>query len=168
MLLFCVCVCVQAVDRGLVFEVSYSAAIRDSTMRRYTIANAVSLMDTCKGKVRPFCQDVMSPVCTLAMTQLPLRYGMTFSVVILMSEEAEPTTPVVWLTCEGKSECLCVFQNVILSSAAEKVSDQFPPVDRLITMSWSLIIINVCVSSASGAQRPIWHHQPVSFYCGYC
>ncbi|XP_076616726.1 ribonuclease P protein subunit p30 isoform X1 [Chaetodon auriga] len=44
------CVCVQAVDRGLVFEVSYSAAIRDSTMRRYTIANAVSLVDTCKGK----------------------------------------------------------------------------------------------------------------------
>ncbi|XP_023265020.1 ribonuclease P protein subunit p30 isoform X2 [Seriola lalandi dorsalis] len=39
-----------AVDRGLVFEVSYSAAIRDSTMRRYTIANAVSLMDSCKGK----------------------------------------------------------------------------------------------------------------------
>ncbi|XP_030257287.1 ribonuclease P protein subunit p30 isoform X2 [Sparus aurata] len=40
----------HAVDRGVVFEVSYSAAIRDSTMRRYTIANAVSLMDTCKGK----------------------------------------------------------------------------------------------------------------------
>ncbi|XP_039990307.1 ribonuclease P protein subunit p30 [Xiphias gladius] len=39
-----------AADRGLVFEVSYSAAIRDSTMRRYTIANAVSLMDSCKGK----------------------------------------------------------------------------------------------------------------------
>uniref|UniRef100_A0A3B4UQJ5 Ribonuclease P/MRP 30 subunit n=1 Tax=Seriola dumerili TaxID=41447 RepID=A0A3B4UQJ5_SERDU len=39
-----------AVDRGLVFEVSYSTAIRDSTMRRYTIANAVSLMDSCKGK----------------------------------------------------------------------------------------------------------------------
>ncbi|XP_040885582.1 ribonuclease P protein subunit p30 isoform X2 [Toxotes jaculatrix] len=39
-----------AADRGLVFEVSYAAAIRDSTMRRYTIANAVSLMETCKGK----------------------------------------------------------------------------------------------------------------------
>ncbi|XP_071319037.1 ribonuclease P protein subunit p30 isoform X1 [Trachinotus anak] len=39
-----------AVDRGLVFEVSYSAAIRDSTMRRYTIANAISLMESCKGK----------------------------------------------------------------------------------------------------------------------
>nr|XP_046233558.1 ribonuclease P protein subunit p30 isoform X4 [Scatophagus argus] len=39
-----------AVDRGLVFEISYSAAIRDSTMRRYTIANANTLMDTCKGK----------------------------------------------------------------------------------------------------------------------
>lgn len=42
---------VQAVDRGVVFEVSYTAAIRDATMRRYTIANAVSLMESCKGKV---------------------------------------------------------------------------------------------------------------------
>ncbi|XP_069373231.1 ribonuclease P protein subunit p30 isoform X2 [Paralichthys olivaceus] len=39
-----------AVDRGVAFEVSYSAAIRDSTMRRYTIANAVSLMESCKGR----------------------------------------------------------------------------------------------------------------------
>uniref|UniRef100_A0A3Q3G1E3 Ribonuclease P protein subunit p30 n=1 Tax=Labrus bergylta TaxID=56723 RepID=A0A3Q3G1E3_9LABR len=39
-----------AVERGIMFEVSYSAAIRDSTMRRYTIANAVSLVETCKGK----------------------------------------------------------------------------------------------------------------------
>ncbi|XP_068455386.1 ribonuclease P protein subunit p30 isoform X2 [Clinocottus analis] len=39
-----------AVDRGVAFEVSYSAAIRDSTRRRYTIANAVSLMESCKGK----------------------------------------------------------------------------------------------------------------------
>uniref|UniRef100_UPI0037E94A89 ribonuclease P protein subunit p30 isoform X1 n=1 Tax=Semicossyphus pulcher TaxID=241346 RepID=UPI0037E94A89 len=39
-----------AMERGVVFEVSYSAAIRDSTLRRYTIANAVSLMETCKGK----------------------------------------------------------------------------------------------------------------------
>ena len=59
----CVFVCVQAVDRGVAFEVSYSAAIRDATMRRYTIANAVSLMDTCKGKVHPVCptgSDVIS------------------------------------------------------------------------------------------------------------
>ncbi|KAK9530971.1 hypothetical protein VZT92_012442 [Zoarces viviparus] len=39
-----------AIDRGVVFEVSYSAAIRDSTRRRYTIANAISLMESCKGK----------------------------------------------------------------------------------------------------------------------
>lgn len=39
-----------AMERGVVFEVSYSAAIRDATMRRYTIANAVCLMDSCKGK----------------------------------------------------------------------------------------------------------------------
>ncbi|KAM6964516.1 ribonuclease P protein subunit p30 isoform 2-T2 [Tautogolabrus adspersus] len=40
----------HAVERGIMFELSYSAAIRDSTMRRYTIANAVALVDTCKGK----------------------------------------------------------------------------------------------------------------------
>ncbi|KAM9700143.1 ribonuclease P protein subunit p30 isoform 4-T4 [Menidia menidia] len=39
-----------AVDRGLVFEVSYSASIRDSTMRRYTIANASSLVESSRGK----------------------------------------------------------------------------------------------------------------------
>ncbi|KAM7398268.1 hypothetical protein PAMA_006259 [Pampus argenteus] len=39
-----------ATERGLVFEVSYAAAIRDSTMRRYTIANAVSLMESCRGR----------------------------------------------------------------------------------------------------------------------
>ncbi|XP_028264433.1 ribonuclease P protein subunit p30 [Parambassis ranga] len=39
-----------AIDRGVVFEVSYSAAIRDSTMRRYTITNATCLMESCKGK----------------------------------------------------------------------------------------------------------------------
>lgn len=45
-------VCVQALERGVVFEVTYAAAIRDSTMRRYTIANANMMMDVCKGKVR--------------------------------------------------------------------------------------------------------------------
>ncbi|XP_061731756.1 ribonuclease P protein subunit p30 [Nerophis ophidion] len=39
-----------AVERGVVFEVSYSAAIKDATMRRYTISNAISLTETCKGK----------------------------------------------------------------------------------------------------------------------
>ncbi|KAF7643090.1 hypothetical protein LDENG_00245210 [Lucifuga dentata] len=39
-----------AMDRGLVFEVSYAAAIRDATMRRYTIANAVCVTEACKGK----------------------------------------------------------------------------------------------------------------------
>ncbi|XP_014877462.1 ribonuclease P protein subunit p30 isoform X3 [Poecilia latipinna] len=40
----------HAIDRGVVFEVSYASALRDSTMRRYTIANAVCLMESCKGK----------------------------------------------------------------------------------------------------------------------
>ncbi|EPY82010.1 Ribonuclease P protein subunit p30 isoform 2-like protein [Camelus ferus] len=39
-----------AIDRGLGFELVYSPAIKDSTMRRYTIANALNLMQVCKGK----------------------------------------------------------------------------------------------------------------------
>uniref|UniRef100_A0A2I2YV59 Ribonuclease P protein subunit p30 n=1 Tax=Gorilla gorilla gorilla TaxID=9595 RepID=A0A2I2YV59_GORGO len=40
-----------AIDRGLAFELVYSPAIKDSTMRRYTISNALNLMQICKGKV---------------------------------------------------------------------------------------------------------------------
>ncbi|XP_070708504.1 ribonuclease P protein subunit p30 isoform X2 [Pempheris klunzingeri] len=39
-----------AAERGLVFEVAYSAALRDATLRRYTVGNAVALVDSCKGK----------------------------------------------------------------------------------------------------------------------
>uniref|UniRef100_A0A481AFG6 Ribonuclease P protein subunit p30 n=1 Tax=Sus scrofa TaxID=9823 RepID=A0A481AFG6_PIG len=40
-----------AIDRGVAFELVYSPAIKDSTMRRYTISNALNLMQICKGKV---------------------------------------------------------------------------------------------------------------------
>ncbi|KAL2078636.1 hypothetical protein ACEWY4_026321 [Coilia grayii] len=39
-----------AIDRGVFFEIIYTPAIRDSTMRRYTIGNSLGLMETCKGK----------------------------------------------------------------------------------------------------------------------
>ncbi|XP_027695646.1 ribonuclease P protein subunit p30 [Vombatus ursinus] len=39
-----------AIERGICFEITYSPAIKDSTMRRYTISNALSLMQICKGK----------------------------------------------------------------------------------------------------------------------
>ncbi|XP_057681317.1 ribonuclease P protein subunit p30 isoform X2 [Corythoichthys intestinalis] len=39
-----------AVERGLAFEISYASAIRDAAARRYTVANAVSLTEACKGK----------------------------------------------------------------------------------------------------------------------
>lgn len=38
-----------AIDRGLSFELVYSPAIKDSTVRRYTISNALSLMQICRG-----------------------------------------------------------------------------------------------------------------------
>ncbi|XP_008057363.1 ribonuclease P protein subunit p30 isoform X4 [Carlito syrichta] len=40
----------HAIDRGLGFELVYSPAIKDSTMRRYTISNALNLTQICKGK----------------------------------------------------------------------------------------------------------------------
>ncbi len=45
------CWSLQAIERGIFFETCYAVAIRDTTMRRYTIANALSLMEVCKGKV---------------------------------------------------------------------------------------------------------------------
>ncbi|XP_064381986.1 ribonuclease P protein subunit p30-like isoform X2 [Halichondria panicea] len=40
----------QAIERGLCFEVCYSPAIRDSTARRNTLANAMELIKIAKGK----------------------------------------------------------------------------------------------------------------------
>ncbi|XP_028585566.2 ribonuclease P protein subunit p30 [Podarcis muralis] len=39
-----------AIDRGIYFELIYVPAIKDSTMRRYTVSNALSLMQICRGK----------------------------------------------------------------------------------------------------------------------
>uniref|UniRef100_A0A8C6U0G3 Uncharacterized protein n=1 Tax=Neogobius melanostomus TaxID=47308 RepID=A0A8C6U0G3_9GOBI len=39
-----------ALERGVVFEVSYAASIRDATRRRYTLSNAMFHSDVCKGK----------------------------------------------------------------------------------------------------------------------
>ncbi|XP_039191913.1 ribonuclease P protein subunit p30 isoform X3 [Crotalus tigris] len=39
-----------AIERGIYFELIYVPAIKDSTMRRYTISNACSLMQICRGK----------------------------------------------------------------------------------------------------------------------
>lgn len=41
----------KAIERGVLFEISYAAAIRDSTLKKYTISNAVNLVSVCKGKV---------------------------------------------------------------------------------------------------------------------
>ncbi|XP_063291360.1 ribonuclease P protein subunit p30 [Pelobates fuscus] len=39
-----------AIERGIFFELIYTPAIKDSSIRRYTISNALSLMQFCKGK----------------------------------------------------------------------------------------------------------------------
>ncbi|XP_040291471.1 ribonuclease P protein subunit p30 [Bufo bufo] len=39
-----------AIERGIFFELIYTPSIKDSTLRRYTISNALSLMEICKGK----------------------------------------------------------------------------------------------------------------------
>ncbi|KAG8435232.1 hypothetical protein GDO86_013254 [Hymenochirus boettgeri] len=39
-----------AIERGIFFEIVYTPAIKDSTLRRYAISNALNLMQVCKGK----------------------------------------------------------------------------------------------------------------------
>ncbi|NWZ22238.1 RPP30 protein, partial [Asarcornis scutulata] len=51
----------MAIDRGIYFELLYTPAIKDSTMRRYTISNAISLMQICKGKSIQICHTARLP-----------------------------------------------------------------------------------------------------------
>lgn len=51
-----------AIERGVFFEISYTAAIRDSTMKKYTIANAINLVDVCKGKNVILTSGVENPL----------------------------------------------------------------------------------------------------------
>uniref|UniRef100_A0A8C4NFL9 Uncharacterized protein n=1 Tax=Eptatretus burgeri TaxID=7764 RepID=A0A8C4NFL9_EPTBU len=43
-----------AVQRGIYFEITYAAGLCDPTMRRYLIANAITLTQICKGRVSVF------------------------------------------------------------------------------------------------------------------
>ena len=42
----------QAIERGIHFEIQYSHALRDKSMRKHLISNASKLVFWCKGKVR--------------------------------------------------------------------------------------------------------------------
>lgn len=140
----CVCMHVQAIDRGLVFEVSYSAAIRDSTMRRYTIANANALIDTCKGKVRCFYPSRLPVAVT--------EYDVTsLSVVVWHHMLKEPETPAVTL----------LFLPFRMWSCPAQLRRSVRSLLTLSSLHWS--VINNTVPPGFGAQRTLWHHQLVSF-----
>ena len=42
---------IQAIERGLHFEVSYSPALNDATVKKNLIANVMQLVSAAKGKV---------------------------------------------------------------------------------------------------------------------
>ena len=42
---------IQAIERGIQFEVSYSPALKDSTVKKNLIANVMHLVRASKGKV---------------------------------------------------------------------------------------------------------------------
>ncbi|NWS51744.1 RPP30 protein, partial [Chunga burmeisteri] len=63
----------MAIDRGIYFELLYTPAIKDSTMRRYTISNAISLMQICKGKVSSQSEHKL-----LNSIQILLELGLLF------------------------------------------------------------------------------------------
>ncbi|XP_008313214.1 ribonuclease P protein subunit p30 [Cynoglossus semilaevis] len=69
-----------AIDRGVMFEISYAAAIRDSTMRRYTIANAVNLVERSKGKgmiISSAAERALELRGPYDITNLALLFGLT-------------------------------------------------------------------------------------------
>ncbi|NXW14857.1 RPP30 protein, partial [Circaetus pectoralis] len=63
----------MAIDRGICFELLYAPAIKDSTMRRYTISNAISLMQICKGKVSSQSESKL-----INSVQILLELGLLF------------------------------------------------------------------------------------------
>ncbi|NXY40294.1 RPP30 protein, partial [Ceuthmochares aereus] len=63
----------MAIDRGIYFELLYTPAIKDSTMRRYTISNAISLMQICKGKVSSQSESKL-----INSVQILLELGLLF------------------------------------------------------------------------------------------
>uniref|UniRef100_A0A8C0ATA2 Ribonuclease P/MRP subunit p30 n=1 Tax=Buteo japonicus TaxID=224669 RepID=A0A8C0ATA2_9AVES len=66
----------HAIDRGICFELLYAPAIKDSTMRRYTISNAISLMQICKGKVSSQSEKLRGPY---DVANLGLLFGLSES-----------------------------------------------------------------------------------------
>nr|XP_020472384.1 ribonuclease P protein subunit p30 isoform X2 [Monopterus albus] len=109
-----------AVDRGVVFEVSYSAAIRDSTLRRYTFTNAFSLMDTCKGKnviLSSAAEKALELRGPYDVTNLGLLFGLsngdakeaissTCRSVLLHAETRKTASGVIY-TMKSSSESSC-------------------------------------------------------------
>lgn len=142
-------VCVEAVERGVVFELCYSAAVRDSTMRRYTIANALSLMESCKGKVRyVLSAPAGSRSCDIIVTSL---WGHWFNFLYDSSINSDCLSFRMW-------SCPVLLRRSVTS-----------PLVILISINqwyWSVQLskFNPCLSSGSGAQGSVWHHQPVSFW----
>ncbi|NWS77182.1 RPP30 protein, partial [Crotophaga sulcirostris] len=65
-----------AIDRGIYFELLYTPAIKDSTMRRYTISNAISLMQICKGKVSSQSENKLINSVQILM-ELGLLFGLS-------------------------------------------------------------------------------------------
>lgn len=52
----------KALERGIHFEIQYCPAIRDSSTRKNTISNALSLMSCCKGKNVILTSGCLKPI----------------------------------------------------------------------------------------------------------
>ncbi|KAF1373447.1 hypothetical protein PFLUV_G00238950 [Perca fluviatilis] len=127
-----------AIERGLVFEVSYSAAIRDSTMRRYTIANAVCLMETCKGKsviLSSAAEKVGEDICSILwssegpydITNLGLLFGLSEGEA---KEAVSSTCRSVLLHAETRKTASGIIHTVKSCSHSPPADGEAPPAKR--------------------------------------
>jgi len=69
-----------AIERGIHFEIRYSPAIRDSSLRQNTIANARMLVHLCKGKniiLSSACETPLELRSPQDVANLALLFGLT-------------------------------------------------------------------------------------------
>ncbi|KAK3590191.1 hypothetical protein CHS0354_041248 [Potamilus streckersoni] len=69
-----------AMERGLFFEIQYSPAIRDNSLRKYTISNAHQLVLMCKGKnviLTSGCKRPIELRGPLDVANLGVMFGLT-------------------------------------------------------------------------------------------
>ncbi|NXU51036.1 RPP30 protein, partial [Turnix velox] len=121
----------MAIDRGIYFELLYTPAIKDSTMRRYTISNAISLMQICKGKVSSHSESKL-----INSVQILLELGLLFGLSESEAKAAVSTNcRAAMLHGETRKSACGVVYTVKKSRKAEEEETTWPACKKAKTQA---------------------------------